>query len=294
MIVHDVIQGSAAWKRLRMGLPTASCFDKIVTPKRCEPSKQAEDYRELLLAEMVLGEPLDGEKFPWMERGNRLEAEAAAYYELQRDTEATRIGFCTNDTGTYGASPDRLVGEDGLLEIKCPSPQVHIGYLLGSGVDEKYKPQLQGQLLVTGRKWVDICAYHPRMPHVIIRVERDEPFIAALTVELAKFTVKLAEGRAELERRGLLYVEKPIVVPDFGVSEQDVDDLIALQAANQRRRLLNATIFAEFPDPMEHAIGDIIRVWEGYYTPNVDRSAWEEYKRAAEILKQEVDERRTQ
>lgn len=209
MILYDVQQGSEAWRLLRMGKPTASQFHRILTPGG-KPSKSAALYCYELLAELVLGRPMDSpaSEFPWLKRGVSLESDAAAWYEFEREVETLVVGFCTTDDGSIGASPDRLVGEDGSLEIKVPSPAIHIGYLLypEHGVDREYRVQVQGQLYVTGRKWSDVVSFHPEIEKVIVRVERDEEYITLLDAALKAFCVQLAEGRAELERRGLLNI----------------------------------------------------------------------------------------
>ncbi len=231
MIVHACLQGSDEWHRLRLGIPTASCFDRIITTKKAEPSAQAGAYMMDLLAELVLGRPIEKVSTSWMQRGNELEAEAVSYYEFQTDSETMPVGFVTNDAGTIGASPDRLVTKDLLLEAKCPSPGEHLAYVLGkSGVDAEYRVQLQGQLYITEAKTVDIISYHPHMPHAIVRVERDEEFIKKLSAELDKFVAILAAKRDELDRRGLLC--KPSAEPDHGadfISDEDVERILEAQ-----------------------------------------------------------------
>jgi hypothetical protein len=85
-------QGSAEWRLARMGIPTASSFDRILTPGG-KPSKSAEGYMYELLGELMMGRPLDAPKYPWMQRGNDLEEEAANWYEFQSDTETEIVGF---------------------------------------------------------------------------------------------------------------------------------------------------------------------------------------------------------
>jgi len=187
MIVYENLeQGTKAWAEVRRGRPTGSNFHKILTPGG-KPSKQARDYMRHLIAELVIGLPLDAPKTSWMERGNELEGEAVCFYEFERDVAVKEVGFISTDDGRYGVSPDRLIGDDGLLEIKCPSPAVHVGYMIYSEVDADYRTQLQGQLLVTERAWVDICSYHPMLPPVIVRVERDEAYIGLLRDALDAF-----------------------------------------------------------------------------------------------------------
>lgn len=188
-----------------MGVPTASEFNRILTPTG-KPSKSAEPYMFELLGELLMARPMDAPSFPWMQRGHDLEADAANWYALQSDVEPRIVGFCTTDDGRIGASPDRLVGDDGLLEIKCPAPDTHVRYLLfpDKGVDDAYRVQVMGQLFVTERAWCDVVSYHPELPSVIVRVERDEEYIAKLADALRAFTEQLAEAKAELQRRGLL------------------------------------------------------------------------------------------
>lgn len=201
MKFYDVKQGTAEWLRVRAGIPTASSFDKLLTPGG-EVSKQAKDYQLSLLAERMMGRPLVEHVSFWMERGSQMEAEAVAYYHFQRDVHTTPVGFITNDAGTIGASPDRLVGDDGLLEIKCPAPHTHVGYLLRKPVDAKYWPQIQGQLWICERQWVDIESYHPELPEVIIRVERDEKYIEKLSKVVTAFSEELERQYAEIEAQG--------------------------------------------------------------------------------------------
>lgn len=201
MIIYDVEQGSLDWHLLRMGIPTASAFDRILTPggKR---SAQARGYLQHLIAESLVGGPLDQIKTSWMTRGHELEAEAVAYYEFERGVAAPAIGFVTDDAMRVGCSPDRLVGDDGLLEIKVPSPEVHVGYLLYEDVAAAYMAQLQGQLWLTGRQYVDICSYSPILPSCIIRVGRNEEYIRLLAEAIGEFADELDAEKARLSAAG--------------------------------------------------------------------------------------------
>lgn len=201
MILHDVVQGSTRWLEVRAGIPTASAFDRIVTPKG-RPSTQAAKYMHTLLAERLMGHPVLQVQTHWMGRGQQLEGEAVLYYENMRELDTTPIGFVTNDERTIGASPDRFVGEDGLLEIKCPAEHTHVSYLLTRHVDAEYYPQVQGQLWITDRKWLDIVSYHPEMPIAIVRVERDNVFIADLAQMVQAFSYDLERKARELIERG--------------------------------------------------------------------------------------------
>ena len=200
MKIYRCAQRSAAWYRLRAGIPTTSAFKRIVTPKG-KLSAQSADYMAWLLAEWMLGQPLEGPQTEWMIRGEELEDLAVKSYCFERDVEVEEVGFITDDSGLIGCSPDRLVGPDGILEIKCPSPQVHAGYMLHREVDQEYWPQVQGQLLIAEREWVDIQSYHPALPTVILRVKRDEPYMATLRVALDQFVERMVEAREDLMQR---------------------------------------------------------------------------------------------
>ncbi len=225
MKIHNVAQGSPVWLQLRAGIPTASEFKRIITPTG-KPSTQFSDYLNGLLAEWMVGHPYIGEATQWMERGQQLEDQAVKAYAFATDTDPEVVGFVTNDAETVGASPDRLVGTDRLLEIKCPKQNTHVGYMLTGSVEDEYTPQLQGQLWITERESVDIVSYHPELPVVIIQVNRNEDYIAKLAAAADHFLDKMLDARLELERRFgpfRRYVQKPIEAHPFGITEADVD-----------------------------------------------------------------------
>lgn len=196
MKIIECEQGSPEWINARIGLPTASNFDKIITPTG-NASKSADRYLGKLAAEWFLGQCLDDFERPFMQRGTDLESSAVAAYEINNDVDTVKVGLCMLDDGSAGASPDRLVGDDGLLEIKCPSAEVHMMYVLGGPPDD-YFVQIQGQLWVTGRKWCDLLCFHPTLPSVSKRYTRDEKFIERLAVEVVKLTARLAAAKDKL------------------------------------------------------------------------------------------------
>lgn len=201
MIRLDCQQGTSEWAKARIGIPTASCFDKLITPRTMKPSASAKDYMHLKLAEWLLDAPLDDAISQWMERGYQLEEEAVNLYELQHDTDTEAVGFILRDDRAAGASPDRLVGADGLLEIKCPSAKVHVGYLLGSVADD-YRCQVQGQLYIAEREWCDVVSYCPGLPLAEVRVQRDEEFIGRLEGALDVFLAELAGYKSAMTKLG--------------------------------------------------------------------------------------------
>jgi hypothetical protein len=195
-------QKSARWYELRAGIPTASCFSKIVTPGG-KASKQAQGYMSFLLAEYVLGRSLENEEAItfWMERGTELEESAVRAYEFQTGAETNECAIVTTDDELIAASPDRLVGEDGICEIKCPKPHIHVGRMLHNEIDDDYRCQLQGQLWVMEREWVDILSYHPQLPPVIRRVDRDEKYIELLSAGVRTFVNVMLQRRVDLDKR---------------------------------------------------------------------------------------------
>lgn len=202
MIRVDVQQGSQAWLDARVGIFTASNFDKLITPKTQKPSASMDKYVYEVLAEMVLGRSLQDASSGFMERGTEMEREARAWYEFETDCEVEQVGLLLRDDRRVGCSPDGLVGEDGGLEIKCPSAGVHVSYLLGDAY-ESYYCQVQGSLWITGRKWWDFVSYCPGFPPKLVRFAADKAFHAKLSDCVIEAMVKLDEGKAALQRLGL-------------------------------------------------------------------------------------------
>ena len=203
MITEAVKQGSAEWADLRLGIPTASQYHRIITPKTMKLSAGSEGYRNQLLAEWALGYPVVDAESGFMDRGNNLEDDARSFYEVQREVDLIDAGFILTDDRRTGGSPDALVGDDGGAEIKCLSAPNHIGFLL-HGLDDTYRPQVQGYLWITGRKWWDVVLYSPSFPSAIVRIERDDDFIAKFVPALTQFCEQLDQDKRELLRRGVV------------------------------------------------------------------------------------------
>lgn len=185
MKIIDCEQGDITWVEARLGKPTASEFHRILTPKG-DLSKQANKYAYRLLAEIFLNQQMDSlEGLEWIEHGKMSEDDAVRIYEFIHDVEVQKVGFITTDDGRIGASPDRLVGKNG-MEVKCPSPQVHIGYLLGD-LGDKYKPQVQGEIFVGEFEWVDFFSLNVNFKPVDLRTFRDDAYIKLMEVALKDF-----------------------------------------------------------------------------------------------------------
>jgi len=187
MIILDVDQGSEEWFAARCGIPTASCFDKIITSTG-KSSTQNKGYCNKLVAEYFMGDKINVEQSEWMSRGVELEPEARDYYEFQTDIEMSEVGLVyKNDRKMVSCSPDGLSGERG-LEIKCPAPHTHVEYLLADKLPAKYVAQVQGSMWVTGLKQWDFLSYHPDLPPLLLTVDADDVFHAALD-ELMKIFI---------------------------------------------------------------------------------------------------------
>ena len=138
MIISEFEQGTDEWMAERTGIPTASNFSKIFTTQ-LKPSSTSKTYMNTLLAEWMTGEKEQIKQSEWMERGIELEAEARAAYKFVNDAEVMEVGLCFKDDKMLaGASPDGLVGPDGILEIKCPKSSTHVGYILDGKLPSTY------------------------------------------------------------------------------------------------------------------------------------------------------------
>lgn len=191
--VYECEQGTPEWFEARRGIATASEFAAIIAEgrKKGEPSKMRRSYLLRLAAERLTEERIETYTNAFMDRGKTQEDEARDLYAFLSDEPLTRIGFVRN--GDVGCSPDALVGDDGVLEIKTQRADLLIDSLLDGRFPSEYRAQCQGALWVTGRKWVDICLYAPKMPPLIRRAGRDDTFIADLAKAVEAFNAELAE-----------------------------------------------------------------------------------------------------
>lgn len=191
MQVHDMPQGSPEWFAARLGIPTSSQFSTILANGRGgAPSKTRQTYLYKLAGEILTGEPMDSFSNVHTERGHEMEPDARQLYAFIRDCEPTLIGFITN--GQKGCSPDSLIGDDGMLEIKTKLPHLLLAAHEQGGFPSEHKAQCQGQLWIAEREWVDLICYWPRMQPLIVRAHRDEAFIKEMSGEVDRFNDELA------------------------------------------------------------------------------------------------------
>jgi len=181
---HNVQQNSEEWYALRMGKFTASTFGDLFM-KPTTAGYQKAIYQPVF--ERLTGEKPESFQSGYMERGHEMEPFAVEHYEIETFTSTSNGGFWT--LGEWiGASPDRLVGDDGILEIKSPAFNTMINYLLKNELPSIYHWQVHGQMFVTDRNWCDFMAYHPKLKPVIIRVERDKKIEDELKAKLVDCT----------------------------------------------------------------------------------------------------------
>ncbi|MBU0959482.1 MAG: YqaJ viral recombinase family protein [Nanoarchaeota archaeon] len=193
MIILNVDQQSSEWFSAKAGLPSASNFKKIIQINGT-PSKTRDIYMQQLAGEKITGLHEETYQNIAMLKGCTKEIEGRQLYGILHDIEVQQVGLCYPDEKKlYGCSPDGLIGEEGMLEIKCPLISTHVGYLLNNVLPSTYFQQVQGQLFVTGRKWVDFFSYYPGLKPFIIREKRNKKFIDSLKIELNLFCEELAE-----------------------------------------------------------------------------------------------------
>lgn len=197
-------QGTPEWFSARLGRVTASRIADIIAKTKSGPSASRQAYAVQLALERITGQREDGYTSAAMQRGTELEAEARAAYETERGVLVREVGFVDHPSiAMAGASPDGMVGSDGLLEIKCPDSKQHLEYLRLQTVPARYKPQVQWQLACTGRAWCDFASYDPRFPEGlqlhVVRVPRDAEYIAELETEVTKFLAEVAQMVSEIE-----------------------------------------------------------------------------------------------
>jgi putative phage-type endonuclease len=192
MRVVDVQQGSPEWLAARCGLVTASRISDLMAKTKSGWGASRANYAAQLVAERLTGTVAESYTNAAMQWGRDLEPEAAAAYGFFCDQPLTTVGLVLHPTiEQAGASPDRLVGDEGLVEIKCPQTATQIDTLLGEKVPEKYILQMQFQMACTGRQWCDFVSYDPRLPGemalFVKRIQRDEAVIRELESEVSKF-----------------------------------------------------------------------------------------------------------
>lgn len=190
--VFDVEQGSDEWLRCRAGIPTASMFSAVMASgKDGGDSKTRRAYMLRLIGERLTGEPAETYSNRHTERGNAMEAEAAEAYAFESELTLEKAGFIRN--GIRGCSPDRLIGANGMCQIKTALPHIQLERVLKNALPSEYKSQVQGELLVAEREWSDFVSYWPKLPMLCVRVYRDDEYLAKLDASIVQFVDEMQE-----------------------------------------------------------------------------------------------------
>lgn len=201
--MDNIQQGTDEWFSARIGKVTASRVSDATAGGK---GVSRERYMGELIAEHLSGIKTDHFKSDAMELGNVREEDARNLYSFRKNFEITEVGFVDHPTiEMAGASPDGLVGDDGLVEIKCPAIHTHIATVLdGKKIPIGYRKQKQWQMACTGRQWVDYVSYCPDLPEemqlYIVRIERDNEMIAELESGIIDFQAELKTRIEELKK----------------------------------------------------------------------------------------------
>ena len=201
-----MIQGSEEWHRARLGKITASRLSDVIAKTKAKGVYGAarKNYMMELLCQRLSGQAEEGFTSAAMQRGIDMEPIARGAYEADKGVFVEECGFILSPTETnFGASPDGLVGNDGLLEIKCPNTATHLDFLKSGRPQHKYILQMHGQMLCTGRKWCDFVSYDDRLQgleYKCVRVEYDENLGNEIISEVSKFLNELDAEMETIER----------------------------------------------------------------------------------------------
>ena len=204
--MSEILQRTPEWFELRLGKVTASRIGDLMAKTRSGYSASRANYMAELAIQRLTGSTVEqGFTSPAMLWGTEQESNARNAYSFFTDNEVNEIAFINHPTiEQAGASPDGLVGDDGLVEIKCPNSATHLDTLLTGKINNKYLLQMQWQMACSGRKWCDFVSFDPRFPEdlkiFIKRVNRDDELIAEITEEVKKFLAELDETMTQLEQ----------------------------------------------------------------------------------------------
>lgn len=202
--MEEIIQGTPEWFAARCGKVTASKVADVIARTSKGPAASRANYMAQLVAERLTGNVAESFSSPAMQWGTDTELHARIAYEFYGNADVTEVGFVAHPKITdAGASPDGLVGDAGLVEIKCPNTATHLDTLLGQPVPKKYITQMQWQMACTGRQWCDFVSFDPRLPEsmrlFVKRIERDDAVISDLETEIMDFLAELEDKVSKLQ-----------------------------------------------------------------------------------------------
>ena len=196
-----IVQGSPEWFAMRCGRVTASRVADVIAKTKTGWGASRTNYAAELIAERLTGCTAPGFTNAAMQWGTETEPLARMAYETRVGVTVEEIGFVDHpEIANSGASPDGLIGDDGMLEIKCPNTATHLDTLLSETVPAKYVTQMMWQMACTGRAWCDFVSFDPRLPAemslFIRRVPRDVSMILDLEGDVAAFLREI-DGKVE-------------------------------------------------------------------------------------------------
>ena len=200
---EKIVQGSDAWLQSRLGKATGSRIGDVMAKIKAGEAAARRDYRTELVAEILTGKSTEFFVTADMRWGTDCEPLARAAYEAEMGVIIEETGLVDHPTiPMSGASPDGLVGSDGLIEMKCPKTATHIKNIFADEAPSEYVPQMQWEMVCTGRKWCDFVSFDPRLPPdmqlFIKRVHRDDKVIAEYEAEVIKFNKEVEDTVAKL------------------------------------------------------------------------------------------------
>jgi putative phage-type endonuclease len=198
-------QRTPEWFAARLGKVTASRISDIIGKTQSGYSASRANYMALLICERLTGAAAESYSNAAMQHGTDTEPMALSAYEAAQGVLVKAEGFVTHPSiAQSGASPDGLVGDSGLIEIKCPNTATHLDTLLGKKMPTKHRPQVQWQMACTRRHWCDFVSYDPRLPErlqmFVVREVYDPVYVAGLETEVVKFLGKMESLIKELEK----------------------------------------------------------------------------------------------
>lgn len=189
-------QGTSEWLQLRLGKVTASRVADIMAKTKTGPSASRNNYLIELALQRVTGTVEQGYTNDAMAWGTATEPQARVAYEVKTGNFVDQIAFVEHDIiEWFGCSPDGLINNDGLIEIKCPNSATHWATIKDNKPPNKYVIQMQTQMACTNRQWCDFVSFAPRMPErsqlFVCRVERDQAMIDEIETEVMQFLIEV-------------------------------------------------------------------------------------------------------
>ena len=221
-----IVQNTVWWEMARAGIPTASEFGSLITPRfKPREGEMVDSYFAMKLSERWTGTPTPQKALLAFDYGHILETEAKPFYTFQFNEEIQSVGFVTTDDGKIGASPDGLIGDDGGIEIKCCEAKTHCKYLMADKLPDDHILQVYGSLFVTGRNFWRFLSYRRKFPAYVTTIERDDKINAIISETLYAFCEKLDTGFKRLCEMNGGPPQRPIIQPQPQPFTADANDV---------------------------------------------------------------------